>query len=91
MDNQKRTDYLTREGVMRLLSDDELAKVSNVESSARLAGGEEYLDLEQLSLGVLRANGAPEMLPMERLLPRKTIGETTWATVLGYLATPLLT
>jgi hypothetical protein len=88
---EKRSDYLTREGVMRLLSDGELAKVSSVESAARLEGGEEYLDLERLDLGVRRANGMPEVLPMEHLLPRNAVGEATWTTVLNYLATPLLT
>jgi hypothetical protein len=90
MSIDKRTEYLTRSGVLRLLSEDELAKVSNVETTARLAGGEEYLDLEQLDLGVRRANDIPEMLPMERLLPRKAVLDATWTKIVKYLASPAI-
>jgi hypothetical protein len=45
MKNEKRTEYLTRAGLMKLLSDDEAARVSMAETAARLGDGEEYVDL----------------------------------------------
>ena len=39
MNSHKRIDYLTRDGVMKLLSDDEAASVSNAESAAHLDEG----------------------------------------------------
>jgi hypothetical protein len=90
MNIDKRRDYLTREGVLRLLSNDEIAKVSTLETTARLEGGEEYLDLERLDLGVRRANDKPEVLPMEHLLARNAVREVTWETILKYLAVPAL-
>jgi hypothetical protein len=76
MNSQERTNYLTREGVMKLLSDDEVASVSQAESTDRLAEGDEYLDLQRLDQGVLRV--ASESADMGRVLPRKAVREATW-------------
>jgi uncharacterized membrane protein len=84
---QSRQDYITRESVLKLLSDDEVAKVSNAESARTLNDGEEYLDLEQLLLGVQQAHGVPT--DMGRVLPRKALHPGTWDSILAHLASPV--
>jgi len=72
--------YLTRDGVLRLLSDDEAASVSNAESAEHLAEGDEYLDLAHLDLGVRQADGLSADLG--RVLPKKAVHEQTWSNIL---------
>jgi hypothetical protein len=81
MNSHKRIDYLTRDGVLKLLSDDEAASVSNAESAEKLSEGDEYLDLEHLDEGVQKADGL--IVIMGRVLPRKAVRETTWSKILA--------
>jgi len=73
----------TREGVLGLLSDAEVASVSTAETAASLVDGDEYLDLERLDQGVTRALAAPT--PMGRVLPRKAVQAATWDRILAKL------
>ena len=79
-----RSAYVTRESILKLLSDDEVAKVSTAETAASLETGDEYLDLEHLDRGVLRGGGAT--IPMGRVLPRKAVHAGTWTKILAQLA-----
>jgi hypothetical protein len=81
VNSHKRIDYLTRDGIMKLLSDDEAASVSTAESADELAEGDEYLDLEHLDEGVRKADGL--IINMGRVLPRKAVHETTWSKILA--------
>jgi hypothetical protein len=83
----RKKEYLTREHILKLLSDDEVASVSTSETVARLADGEEYLDLEHLEQGVRRARRGASAIPMGRVLPRKAIHDDTWGKILKQLAT----
>jgi len=79
----------TRDAILGLLSDEEVARVSTAETAPRLAVGDEFLDLEQLDLGVRRA---PAMTaPMGQVLPRKAVHERTWTKILAQLALPAAT
>ena len=84
MKSEQRAGYLTRDSILRLLSDDEVARVSTAETADQLALGDEYLDLEQLEHGVRSAFSAPT--PMGRVLPRKAVRESTWFKILAQLA-----
>jgi hypothetical protein len=84
MNSHKRIDYLTRDGVLKLLSDDEAASVSNAESAQELAEGDEYLDLEHLDEGVRKADGL--IVNMGRVLPRKAVHESTWSKILAVVS-----
>jgi len=84
MTNNQREEYVLRDGIMNLLSDGEVARVSTAETAEKLADGDEYIDLEQLEQGVLRAHSAPT--PMGRVLPRKAVGQNTWSKILMKLA-----
>jgi hypothetical protein len=84
MNNDDLEQYLNRHGILSLLSDAEVARVSTAETAQGLPDGEEYLDLEHLDWGVQRAPGAGT--PMGRLLPRKALQEETWGKILRHLA-----
>ena len=51
-----RGQYVTRESVLMLLSDDETAAVATAETANRLPEGDEYLDMKQLGQGVQKAH-----------------------------------
>ena len=84
MKNDKRNEYVNRESVLKLLSDDEVARVSTAESEVRLENGDEYLDLEELDQGVQWAPAARK--PMGHLLPRKAVHERTWSKIMTHLS-----
>jgi hypothetical protein len=74
---------MTKEDILQLLSEGEVASVSTANAKSQLGNGDEYLDLEQLQQGVQRAKvGAT---PMGQVLPRKAIYEDTWRRLLRQL------
>jgi hypothetical protein len=89
MKDDGRSEYVARDSILNLLSDDEVAKVSNAEAATALSDGDEYLDLERLDQGVKQAFGAAT--PMGRVLPRKAVHEQTWSKILTHLALPIAT
>lgn len=82
-----RTEYLTREQVLKLLSDGELTDFSRGSATA-LRNGEEYLDLEHLARGVQHARTG--VITAAHALARKSVHEDTWRKILRQLsAAPL--
>ena len=73
--------YITRDAVLKLLSDDEIARIATLESAEQLAAGEEYVDLARPERGVLRAE-AESSLDMSHVLPRSAVGDETWSKIL---------
>ena len=69
--------------LLKLLSDEENAKVSTAESASRLAEGQEYLDLEHVDQGVQRAKATTTM---GHVLPRSAVSDETWRRILTQLA-----
>jgi hypothetical protein len=88
LNHEKQAEYLTRGSILQLLSNDEVAKVSTAETQSRLADGDEYVDLEQLSLGVRRAPRTGGS--MGSVLPRKAVHADTWSRILTKLSPPRL-
>jgi hypothetical protein len=79
MNNDTRTEHITRQNVLMLLSDDEVASVSTAETTTRPLEGEEYLDLENLDQGV---RSAVEKMPsMGRVLLRRSVHADTWTKI----------
>jgi hypothetical protein len=85
MTTTQRSQYITRDHILKLLSDDEVASVSAAETAARLTDGDEYLDLERLEGGVRQAPGTTA--PMGRILAKKAVREDTWKRILAQLPT----
>ena len=79
-----RADFLTRETFLKLLSDAEIASVSNAETAQRLVDGDEFLDLGQIHRGVQFASAASADLG--RVLPRKSVLASTWSRMLTVMA-----
>lgn len=86
MNNDKRSEYVTRDSILKLLSDEEVARVSTAETADRLLDGDDYIDLEDLDRGVQRAPGTST--PMGRVLPKKAVHEQTWTKIVAHLAAP---
>lgn len=84
MINQTKTDQETRESILQLLSDDEVASVSRIEGTLSLLDGEQYLDLQHLDRGVCAALD-PNVVPMGHVLARRAVRPATWAKILGDL------
>ncbi len=75
---------LTREAVLALLTDAEVAKVSTAESFRRLVEGDEYVDLRDLAAGVQKEHVTPRTAA-GHTLPRSAVSDATWAKVVGTL------
>lgn len=85
MKTNKRTEYITRDTILRLLSDDEVARVSTTETAACLARGDEYVDLEAPDHGVQRVL-ENDGISMGHVLPRKAVHEKTWRQIAALLS-----
>jgi hypothetical protein len=83
MNKDQHNEYITRNALMNLLSDDEVACVADAETAARLKFGEEYVDLEQPGEGVRRFGDYA--VSMGAVLPRKSVPELTWMQILRQL------
>jgi hypothetical protein len=84
MNNETRTAHVTRENILMLLTDDEVASVCTAETAVRPLEGEEYFDLNDLDQGVRKMLGTAP--PMSRLLLRRAVRQETWSKILRELA-----
>ena len=84
MSDGKRAEQIIRDSILKLLSDEENARVSTAEAASGLTEGEEYLDLEDLDPGVQRAKAATKAR-MGHVLPRSAVSEETWGKILVQL------
>jgi hypothetical protein len=82
---ETRNDLVTRDAILMLLSDEEVAKVSMAETATKLPAQAEYLDLDQLQLGIQKANG--KAVIMGSVLPREAVHPDTWKKLQAALAT----
>ena len=61
MSHARKSDYEMRDSILQLLSDDEVARVTAEEGDARLADGEEYIDMAAPDNGVRCVHGAMQL------------------------------
>jgi hypothetical protein len=85
MTDAKGAEDVTRDNILNILSDEEIAKISTAEVASGLTEGVEYLDLEHLDQGVQRAKGATKVT-MGHVLPRSAVCGETWSKILAQLA-----
>jgi hypothetical protein len=85
MTDAKGAEDVTRDNILNILSDEEIAKISTAEVASELTEGVEYLDLEHLDQGVQRAKGATKVT-MGHVLPRSAVCGETWSKILAQLA-----
>ena len=80
MTDAKRAARVTRDTILKLLSDEENARVATGEAGSRLNEGDEYLDLLHLDQGVQRAGSMKG-----NFLPRSAVSDETWHKILTHL------
>jgi hypothetical protein len=86
MTNGSKTGHEDRQRILRLLSDDDIARASMAEATAAPLEGEEFLDLEDLGPGVRVAEGVTPA--MRHLLLRRSVHPNTWTKILEQLRCP---
>jgi hypothetical protein len=86
MNHQEQTDCGTPDQVLKLLSDDEVARISTWKVAPPLADGDEYIDLAAPNNGVRSVHGAMQ-LTMGRVLSRKAVSAATWAKISAQFGT----
>lgn len=81
MSRDVKKEAVTREALLALLTDAEVAKVSRAEDDSRVVEGDEYVDLEDPSAGVrqVHANSAGRT----NALPRSAVSDATWVKIVG--------
>lgn len=84
MNSSKRTDLMTREKLMKLLSDTEVASVSNAEKASGLTNGDEFIDLEEIKKGIQFAS-AKTKTPPGQVLSKKSVHAKTWSKIVKEL------
>ena len=78
-------DTLTREALLELLTDAEVAKVSLAEDASRLVEGDEYVDLTDPSAGIQQVQASPRT-PPGHALPRSSVSDASWTKIVQLLA-----
>ena len=73
---------LTRESILALLTDAEVAKISAAESAPRLVEGDDYLDLEDLAAGVQQVHAIPRA-KTSHVVARSAVSDATWAKIVS--------
>lgn len=84
MTDHKRADLVTKENLMKLLSDTEVANVSNTEKALGLNNGDEFIDLEHIKKGIQFAS-AKTKTPPGQVLSKKSVHAKTWTKILKEL------
>ena len=85
MSQDQKKKAITRETILALLSDVEVAKVSSAEGVPRLIEGDEYVDLENIAAGVRQVHASSHVRP-GHTLPRSAVSDSTWAKVVRAVA-----
>jgi hypothetical protein len=85
MSEAQRANYVSRDAILKLMSNDEIAKVSTAETAVGLKAGDEYLDLEHLEHGIQQA-GLTATVNMGQAVPRSAVSNETWSRILDQLA-----
>jgi hypothetical protein len=81
--SKSETKITDRERIIKMLSDEETARVSNAEAEFRLTDGDEYVDLEHLDHGAQRARGTVGSLGT--IIPKKAVHKDTWTRIVASL------
>ena len=79
-----RADYVTRDSILKLLSDAEIARVAMAETAEKLKEDDEYIDLTQLGAGVQHSANA--RTNVGHVLLRASVAQATWDKILTQLA-----
>jgi len=82
MKSKKEFEFISRDNILKILNDEEAARVRLGSTAAQLANGDEFIDLTQIELGVQRAG---QSNALEDVLARKAVHENTWRKIVANL------
>ena len=85
MKHAKHSQRLTRDTILKLLSDDEAAAVNSASGATLLSGGDEYIDLDELKGGVRRALAATTRIS-QQVIAKNGVHQDSWNKILAELA-----
>jgi hypothetical protein len=83
--SHNRSELIARDTLLKLLTDEDMARVSTAETASSLIAGQEYIDLEHIEKGVQVCNAATKVV-MRSALPRRAVGDPTWNKIVAQLA-----
>lgn len=84
MKHEKHSQRLTRDTIMKLLSDDEAAEVNSGNGPVLLSGGDEYIDLDELKGGVRRALSETTR-PARQVVAKSGVKDESWKKIVAEL------
>ncbi len=73
---------VTRDTILKLLTDEENAKVSTLEDNREITG--EFIDLEKLEKGIQSDSGGST----DNVLPKSAVSPETWSKIVAMLGRP---
>lgn len=88
MTQPQRLDLATKDAILKVLTDEETARVSTVEAAMKLHDGAEYIDLEHLDKGVQISNSAAHSTAKSALttiIPKSAISKESWQKIVAYI------
>ncbi len=85
MTEHTRTELVARDTILKLLTDEETARICTAETAANIRDGMEYLDLEHMDQGILTAKGGTKVV-MGNIVPRNSVSAGTWTKILASLS-----
>ena len=85
MTEPTRAKLVGRDTILKLLTDEETARVSTAETATNIRAGAEYLDLEHIDQGILTAKGGTKVV-MGHIVPRNAVSAGTWTKILASLS-----
>ena len=75
---------MTKQDILDLLSDEEVARVSHAEDERPIEDGVEYVDLDDLDSGVQKAKHMRDST-MHTVVPRTAVSAETWGRIASAL------
>jgi hypothetical protein len=81
-----RAQYVTRDIIMNLLTDNEVASVTHAGTTVCVTNGDSYVDLENLGRGVQHVDARSSFTGT--ILPQKSVQEKTWNSILEKMQHP---
>lgn len=76
---------MTKQDILGLLSDDEVARVSRAEDERAIEDGVEFVDLDDLDRGVQTAKHMTDA-SMHTVVPRTAVSAETWGRIAAVLS-----
>ncbi len=75
----------TKQEILDLLDDNEVARVARAEEEVDLADGDEYVDLDHLDDGIQHVKGRTRK-SIHSILPKSMVSEKTWQQIQSTLS-----